>query len=82
MAQACRVREEVALKDVLELPVGTNAPRLPGTGGVSVLKPEQLVTLCTSEAGDCPGQWNSMCKGLDVREPVPLGSLRQNMGQQ
>lgn len=41
MVQACRVREEVALKDVLQLPVGTNAPRLPGTGGVSVLKPEQ-----------------------------------------
>lgn len=38
MVQAYRVREglleEVALKDVLELPVGTNLPRLPRTEGV------------------------------------------------
>lgn len=53
MVQAYRVREglleEVALKDVLELPVGTNLPRLPRTEGswavgLSVLEPEQLVT--------------------------------------
>lgn len=35
---------------------------------LSVLKPEQLVTLCLPEAVDCPDLWNSMCRGLEMRE--------------
>lgn len=35
--------------------------------GPSILKPEQLVTLCPSEAGDRPGLWNSVYNALEVR---------------
>lgn len=39
-----------------------------------------MVTIRLPEAGDCWGPWNNTCKGLEVRSPLPLGSLRQNVG--
>lgn len=32
-----------------------------------------MVTIRLPEAGDCPGPWNNMCKGLETREPPAFG---------